>query len=51
MNVLTFGITITQAVFRFYDKDKDGSISVNEFDAIASNFPFMDSFGVLDVNW
>lgn len=39
-----------QAVFKVYDTNKDGSISVEEFDAIATNFPFIDSFGVLDVN-
>ncbi|XP_020613010.1 RAS guanyl-releasing protein 1-like [Orbicella faveolata] len=42
-----FGI---YAVFKVYDTNKDGSISTEEFDAIATNFPFIDSFGVLDVN-
>jgi len=37
-------------VFKVYDTNKDGSISTEEFDAIATNFPFIDSFGVLDVN-
>ncbi|XP_078344656.1 ras guanyl-releasing protein 3-like isoform X2 [Oculina patagonica] len=42
--------SMVEAVFRIYDTNKDGSISVEEFDAIATNFPFIDSFGVLDVN-
>lgn len=41
---------LLKAVFKIYDTNKDGSISVEEFDAIATNFPFIDSFGVLDVN-
>lgn len=42
--------SMVEAVFKIYDTNKDGSISVEEFDAIATNFPFIDSFGVLDVN-
>lgn len=37
-------------MFKVYDTNKDGSISTEEFDAIATNFPFIDSFGVIDVN-
>ncbi|KAJ7372877.1 RAS guanyl releasing protein 1 (calcium and DAG-regulated) [Desmophyllum pertusum] len=43
-------LSMVEAVFKIYDTNKDGSISVEEFDAIATNFPFIDSFGVLDVN-
>ena len=39
-----------QAVFSFYDVNKDGSISAEEFDGIATNFPFIDNFRVLDAN-
>ena len=39
-----------QAVFKNYDHDKDGFISHAEFDAIAGNFPFIDSFAVLDAD-
>lgn len=42
--------SMVEAVFKLYDTNKDGSISTEEFDAIATNFPFIDSFGVLDVN-
>jgi len=37
-------------VFKNYDHDKDGFISHAEFDAIAGNFPFIDSFAVLDAD-
>ncbi len=37
-----------QAVFRAYDTDNSGSISTEEFDAISSNFPFIECFSVLD---
>lgn len=43
-------LVIFQAVFRVYDTDKDGYISDKEFDAIATNFPFIDTFCVIDVN-
>ena len=39
-----------QSVFKNYDHDKDGFISQAEFEAIAGNFPFIDSFCVLDVD-
>ena len=39
-----------QAVFKNYDHDKDGFISHDEFKAIAGNFPFIDSFCVLDAD-
>lgn len=41
---------MVEAVFKTYDLDKNGSINKNEFDALASNFAFVDSFAVLDVN-
>lgn len=43
-------LTWFQAVFKNYDHDKDGFISHGEFDAIAGNFPFIDSFCVLDAD-
>lgn len=39
-----------QAVFKNYDHDRDGFISHEEFDTIAGNFPFIDSFCVLDAD-
>lgn len=39
-----------QAVFKNYDHDKDGFISHTEFELIAGNFPFIDSFCVLDAD-
>ena len=39
-----------QAVFKNYDHDKDGFISHGEFESIAGNFPFIDSFCVLDAD-
>lgn len=42
---------MVDAVFKTYDLDKNGSISKEEFDALATNFPFIDNFAVLDVNW
>ena len=39
-----------QAVFKIYDHDKDGYISQPEFELIAGNFPFIDSFCVLDAD-
>ena len=42
---------IIQAIFKNYDLDKDGYISVEEFETISSNFPFIESsFCVLDVS-
>lgn len=41
---------VLQAVFKNYDHDKDGFISHEEFEAIAGNFPFIDSFCVLDAD-
>ena len=37
-----------QAVFRAYDTDDSGTISMGEFEAISSNFPFIEHFSVLD---
>ncbi|KAK3092337.1 hypothetical protein FSP39_001507 [Pinctada imbricata] len=41
---------MVEAVFKNYDHDKDGFISHAEFEAIAGNFPFIDSFCVLDAD-
>ncbi|KAI8788025.1 ras guanyl-releasing protein 3 isoform X1 [Biomphalaria glabrata] len=41
---------MVEAVFKNYDLDKDGFISHEEFDSIAGNFPFIDSFCVLDAD-
>ena len=40
--------SLLQAVFRVYDTDQSGNISTDEFDAISSNFPFIECFSVLD---
>ncbi len=37
-----------KSVFRNYDHDHDGYISQEDFESIAANFPFLDSFCVLD---
>ena len=37
-------------MFKNYDHDRDGFISHDEFDSIAGNFPFIDSFCVLDAD-
>lgn len=39
-----------EAVYKNYDHDGDGFISHAEFEEIAQNFPFMDSFAVLDAD-
>ncbi|XP_041354197.1 ras guanyl-releasing protein 3-like isoform X2 [Gigantopelta aegis] len=41
---------MVEAVYRNYDHDKDGFISQAEFEAIAGNFPFIDTFCVLDAD-
>ena len=41
---------MVEAVFKHYDHDRDGFISCAEFEAIAGNFPFIDSFCVLDAD-
>ncbi|XP_064622247.1 ras guanyl-releasing protein 3-like isoform X2 [Lineus longissimus] len=41
---------MVEAVFKIYDHDKDGYISQPEFELIAGNFPFIDSFCVLDAD-
>lgn len=41
---------MVEAVFKNYDNDRDGYISQAEFEAIAGNFPFIDSFCVLDAD-
>ncbi len=48
---LYFLFSLHQAVFKVYDLDKDGSINQDEFQSIATNFPFMDDFTMLDTNW
>ncbi|XP_056147518.1 ras guanyl-releasing protein 3 [Lampris incognitus] len=39
---------VVDSVFRNYDHDHDGYISHEDFESIAANFPFLDSFCVLD---
>ncbi|XP_059929452.1 ras guanyl-releasing protein 3 [Gadus macrocephalus] len=39
---------VVDSVFRNYDHDRDGYISQEDFESIAANFPFLDSFYVLD---
>ncbi|XP_062065221.1 ras guanyl-releasing protein 3 isoform X1 [Lepus europaeus] len=39
---------LVESVFRNYDHDHDGYISQEDFESIAANFPFLDSFCVLD---
>ncbi|XP_058508420.1 ras guanyl-releasing protein 3 isoform X2 [Solea solea] len=39
---------VVDSVFRNYDHDRDGYISQEDFENIAANFPFLDSFCVLD---
>ncbi|XP_046564912.1 ras guanyl-releasing protein 3-like isoform X1 [Haliotis rubra] len=41
---------MVEAVYKNYDHDRDGFISHAEFEAIAGNFPFIDSFCVLDAD-
>jgi len=41
---------MVEAVFTTYDHDRDGYISHKEFDEIAQNFPFIDTFTVLDAD-
>ncbi|XP_023240433.1 ras guanyl-releasing protein 3-like isoform X2 [Centruroides sculpturatus] len=42
--------SIVEAIFKNYDIDKDGYISPDEYDAIVSNFPFIDAFCIVDAN-
>uniref|UniRef100_A0A4W3K6M9 RAS guanyl releasing protein 3 (calcium and DAG-regulated) n=1 Tax=Callorhinchus milii TaxID=7868 RepID=A0A4W3K6M9_CALMI len=39
---------MVDSVFRNYDHDHDGYISQEDFESITANFPFLDSFCVLD---
>ncbi|KAL7987479.1 hypothetical protein Chor_006398 [Crotalus horridus] len=39
---------LVDSVFKNYDHDHDGYISQEDFESIAANFPFLDSFCVLD---
>ena len=41
---------MVEAVFTTYDHDRDGYICHTEFDEIAQNFPFIDTFTVLDAD-
>ena len=41
---------MVDAVYKNYDHDKDGFISHDEFNEIAQNFPFIDTFAVLDAD-
>lgn len=41
---------MVDAVYKNYDHDKDGFISHDEFYEIAQNFPFIDTFTVLDAD-
>lgn len=41
---------MVDAVFKNYDHDRDGFISQTEFYEIAQNFPFIDTFAVLDAD-
>jgi RAS guanyl-releasing protein 3 len=41
---------MVNTVFKNYDHDNDGFISNEEFNEIAQNFPFIDSFAVLDAD-
>ncbi|PAV59833.1 hypothetical protein WR25_09956 [Diploscapter pachys] len=41
---------MVEAVFKHYDHDRDGYISQVEFRQIAGNFPFIESFGTIDVD-
>lgn len=41
-------LQFAKSVFRNYDHDHDGYISQEDFGSIAANFPFLDSFCVLD---
>ncbi|XP_069464012.1 ras guanyl-releasing protein 3 isoform X1 [Ambystoma mexicanum] len=41
---------LVDSVFRNYDHDHDGYISQEDFESIAANFPFLDSFCVLDMD-
>lgn len=41
---------MVEAVFTNYDHDRDGYISHKEFIEIAQNFPFIDTFAVLDAD-
>ncbi|RNA18762.1 ras guanyl-releasing 3-like isoform X1, partial [Brachionus plicatilis] len=42
--------SMVDAVFKNYDHDRDGFISQAEFNEIAQNFPFIDTFAVLDAD-
>ncbi|XP_046859806.1 ras guanyl-releasing protein 3-like [Xenia sp. Carnegie-2017] len=42
--------SMVEAVFKFYDRDSDGRLTTEDFEAISTNFPFIDAFGVVDAN-
>lgn len=41
---------MVEAVFKHYDHDKDAYISEDEFQQIAGNFPFINSFQSIDAD-
>lgn len=41
---------MVDSVYKHYDNNKDDYISKEEFEQIASNFPFMDSFVNIDAD-
>ncbi|KAI1694472.1 rasGEF domain-containing protein [Ditylenchus destructor] len=41
---------MVDAVFKHYDNDRDNYISKSEFEQIAGNFPFLDSFVAIDMD-
>ncbi|XP_028408961.1 ras guanyl-releasing protein 3-like [Dendronephthya gigantea] len=42
--------SMVEAVFKFYDRDSDGRLTISDFEAISTNFPFIDAFGVVDAD-
>ena len=42
--------SMVEAVFKFYDRDSDGRLTIEDFEAISTNFPFIDAFGVVDAD-
>ncbi|GIZ03971.1 ras guanyl-releasing protein 3 [Caerostris extrusa] len=42
--------SIVEVIFKTYDLDKDDYLSTEEFEATYMNFPFIDSFSVIDAD-
>ncbi|XP_054715101.1 ras guanyl-releasing protein 3-like [Uloborus diversus] len=42
--------SISEVLLKTYDRDKDGFLSSEEFESMASNFPHIDSFSTLDLD-